>query len=176
MEIWKDVENYEGLYQVSNLGNVKSLDREINDNRWGYKIISGKELKKRKHSSGHLSVMLYKESKSKAFQIHRLVLNAFKSNDENKPCVNHIDNDPSNNNINNLEWVTYRENTCHYHSINPLTSKYTGVCYDKARNKWKSKAQIKNKQYNLGRFDTEEQAYKARVEFEIKNNISNKYI
>lgn len=97
-EIWKDIVGYEGLYQVSNLGRVKN----------NIKLLSTKVV-----SSGYPSVMLCKSGKSKRQRIHRLVLDAFVPNIENKPNGNHIDGDKSNNLLHNLEWVTVSENSKH---------------------------------------------------------------
>ena len=102
MEEWKDIPNYEGLYQVSNLGRVKSLNY----------LHTSKEqvLKTGKDRHGYLQVNLYKNGKMKTFKVHRLVAIAFVFNPLNKPYINHIDCDPKNNNADNLEWVTQKEN------------------------------------------------------------------
>lgn len=99
-EIWKDIEGYEGLYQISNLCNVK-------------KISSGRILKQCKNAYGYLKVGLNKNGKQKVFCIHTLVARAFIPNPENKSQVNHKDGNKTNNNINNLEWVTQQENLAH---------------------------------------------------------------
>jgi hypothetical protein len=101
-EIWKDIEGYEGIYQVSNLGNVKSFKRG-----------SERMLKPCKDRRGYLIVDLYKNGKHKNNKIHRLVAQAFISNQENKPEINHIDEDKTNNNVDNLEWSTRKENLNH---------------------------------------------------------------
>ena len=93
-EIWKDIQGYEGLYQVSNLGRVKSL----------YK--GGTILKGSVNNRGYHIVMLYKGGKYKHFLIHRLVAQAFISNPQKLPQVNHKDEDKSNNSVSNLEWCT----------------------------------------------------------------------
>ncbi len=102
IEIWKPIRGYEG-YEVSNLGRIKSL----NYNHTGCEKI----LKPVNDGKGYLKVFLFKNGKRKNFQIHRLVAQTFIPNPDNKPCVNHIDCNPSNNCINNLEWCTYKENT-----------------------------------------------------------------
>ena len=73
--------------------------------------------KKNKRGQSYLRVTLSKHSKTKRFQVHRLVAKAFIPNPENKPCVNHIDGNPSNNNVNNLEWCTYSENELHSYKV-----------------------------------------------------------
>lgn len=99
-EIWKDIEGYEGLYQVSTLGRVKNSR-------------SGKVLKVGKQINGYLQVSLYKNGKSKRYYMHRLVAQAFIPNPQNKPQVNHIDENKENNYFENLEWVTAKENSNH---------------------------------------------------------------
>lgn len=99
-EIWKDVEEYEGLYQVSNLGRVK-------------RVKTGRILKPLKHPHGYLNVGLSKNGIVSNKTIHRLVAKAFIQNLENKPEVNHIDEEKTNNNVNNLEWSTRKENINH---------------------------------------------------------------
>ena len=113
-EIWKDIEGYEGFYQVSNHGRVKSLDRYVKHSTNHVRFCKGKELYISGGKSSYPSVVLYKHgTKPKQFQVHRLVAQAFVPNLENKPAVNHIDGDKSNNIADNLEWVTYSENTNH---------------------------------------------------------------
>ena len=103
MEIWKSIQGYEGLYEVSNFGNVRSLDRKVNQANGTIGNYKGKVLKGETDSRGYKRVRLSKNNKSKKFQIHRLVALAFIPNTENKPFVNHIDENTSNNNANNLK-------------------------------------------------------------------------
>lgn len=111
MEVWKDINEYEGLYQVSNLGNVKSLARpKITSN--GIRNMPEKILKPQ-IQRGYLKVMLYKDNKCKWCSIHRLVAEAFIENVEGKNQVNHINGNKTDNNANNLEWCTHSENQLH---------------------------------------------------------------
>lgn len=108
-EIFRDIEGYEGSYQVSNLGNIKSLNYKNKNiehllsqgiNQFGYKF-----------------VVLYKDNKQKNFRVHRLVASAFIPNPNNYKIVNHKDGDKQNNSYDNLEWCTYSENLIHaYHT------------------------------------------------------------
>ena len=111
-EIWKDIEEYEGLYQVSNLGRVYSVKRNK------YKKLS-------KDKDGYLFVCISKQGKHKGYRVHRLVAQAFIPNPENKPQINHIDGDKTNNVMKNLEWVTCKENIIHAHK-NGLSYKAKG--------------------------------------------------
>lgn len=101
-EIWKDVDGYDGLYQVSNFGRVKS-----------FKHKTPRILKAKAHTGGYLRVELYGNGQADGRFIHRLVAQTFIPNPENKPTVNHIDGDKTNNRIENLEWATQHENNQH---------------------------------------------------------------
>ena len=98
MEEWKDVVGYEGLYKVSNKGNVLSCNY--------YRNSKPHLMKPQKNSNGYLKVVLSKNKKSKQFTIHRLVALAFLPNPDNLEMVNHKDENPENNNIENLEWCS----------------------------------------------------------------------
>ena len=104
-EIWKDIAGYEGLYQISNMGRVKSLKNRSN-HKWEIVI-------KQSIVMGYSAVCLCKESVEKNYKVHRLVANAFIENPDGKPQVNHKDGNKQNNNVYNLEWVTAKENTEH---------------------------------------------------------------
>ncbi len=101
-EIWKPVRGWEGLYEVSNLGGVRSL-----------KFNKTTLLIPNNNGHDYFSAHLRKVGINKMSYIHRLVAEAFIPNPENKPCVNHKDNNRSNNNLKNLEWVTIQENSDH---------------------------------------------------------------
>ena len=107
MEIWKDIEGFEGLYQVSNLGKVKSLSRVLKSgHKWKEKIVAITYNKYDKYGR----VMLSNGGKTRRFLIHRLVAQAFIPNPDNLPLINHKDENPSNNCANNLEWCTQKYN------------------------------------------------------------------
>ena len=121
-EIWKDIPEYEGLYQVSNFGRVKSLS-VIRFIRGKYILIKrDKILKQIYNPNGYLYVGLHNNNKSKQYLIHRLVAEAFIDNPLSKPFVNHIDFNRLNNKIDNLEWCTQKENV--YHSINNMRCRH----------------------------------------------------
>lgn len=116
VEEWRDIEGFEGLYQISNLGRVKSLERHIcyYDTRWGrYVDKVNKERILKSVGGTYQIIQLRKDNKYFPKYIHRLVASAFIPNPENKPEVNHKDRNPRNNRLDNLEWVTSKENTLH---------------------------------------------------------------
>lgn len=115
-EIWKDVVGYEGLYQVSNFGNVRSVDRTYKHYKKGNTFLKGKN-KSQSNSLGYLIVGLSKNGKPKNIKVHRLVALSFIENPESKPFVNHIDGVKTNNHVSNLEWATASENSSHAFSI-----------------------------------------------------------
>lgn len=113
-EIWKDIKNYETYYQVSNLGNVRSLDRHIL--RKGDKkkrLIRGCLMTPVLTTDGYLSVKLTRDNHAVSYRIHRLVAEAFIPNTYDLPEVNHIDMCKSNNRVDNLEWCTHIDNVRH---------------------------------------------------------------
>lgn len=153
-EIWKDVPNYEGLYQVSNLGNVKSLQRYVicnGGNRFKKEII----LKPGKDNYGYYIVSLHKKCISRTFSIHKLVAITFLNNKPdktNKIVVDHINNIRTDNRIENLQLISHRENCS---KDKKGLSKYKGVNWNKTAKKWQSRISINNKRINLGLFTCE---------------------
>ena len=109
-EIWKDIADYEGLYQVSNFGKVRALN---------YKRTHQIKLKlPQNNGKGYLAVQLCKNNRRKWFLIHRLVAQAFLKNPLGKDTINHKDGDRANNKVSNLEWATYAENNLHSYRQN----------------------------------------------------------
>lgn len=102
MEIWKDIEGYEGIYQISNKGSVKSIPR---------KGAKGGLIKPTADKDGYLCIGLNKNARRKTFKVHRLVAAAFIPNTENLPEVNHKDENKLNNCVDNLEWCTHIYNS-----------------------------------------------------------------
>lgn len=151
-EIWKDIPSYEGKYQVSNLGRVKS--KRFNKE----KILKQYIINKR-----YFAIDLqYKNIKTK-YTLHQLVAMAFL---DHTPCgfklvVDHINNNSFDNNLNNLRIITQRENI---HNVNnEYSSKFKGVSFNKLSNKWMSQIYINGKSKYLGLFDSE---YEAHLEYQ----------
>jgi len=122
-EIWKQIKNYEGLYEVSSLGRVKSMVKVKSGKRPSRGFYCGKEriMNPGDNGKGYLFVNLSKNKKSNRYYVHRLVAENFIKNDERKRCVNHKDCDKSNNKLSNLEWVTEYENSIHSYNAGRLS-------------------------------------------------------
>jgi hypothetical protein len=112
-EIWKDIAGYEKMYQVSNLGRIRSLPRRDKRNRFW----NGNILKSQVNKYGYLSVKLTKDGKSKRYMVHRLVATAFLPNQNHCKEINHKDENKQNNSVDNLEWCTRSYNVT-YGSLN----------------------------------------------------------
>ena len=111
-EEWRDVVGYEGRYQVSSMGRVKSLERKVTKGD-GERTVKERFLKPNVSYGGYLMVALYAGGKRKMLKVHRLVCQAFHDNPDNKSDVNHINEDKADNRACNLEWCTRRENINH---------------------------------------------------------------
>lgn len=136
-EIWRPVKGYEGLYEVSSYGRVRSLDKYDSMNRF----YEGRILKLFADRLGYLSVVLYSNSKRKHYLVHRLVAEAFIPNPDNLPQVNHIDENPSNDNVDNLEWCNAKYNSNYGTRIDRIrdirlkNGTYTGLSKEEYRKK-----------------------------------------
>ena len=161
-EIWKNVVGYEGLYEVSNLGNVKVLERLVLVKNGFYRKAFERILKPGMSKNGYFTYSLTKDFNSKTFYAHILVSVAFLNHRTSgfSLVVNHINGVKKDNRLLNLEIVTNRQNTtyCFHNRKKKCSSRYMGVCFDKSRNKWISHIQINGKSKFLGRFLTEKEA------------------
>ena len=158
-EIWKDIPNYEGIYQVSNFGNVCSLN---------YRHTKKKHiLKKTITHDNYLCVNLSKNGKSKVLKIHQLVAMAFLNH---KPCgmklvIDHINDNKFDNRLENLQITSVRYNTCKKQE--KYSSKYKGVSFRKSDKKWVARIFIDGKIIYLGAFVNE---YDAHLAYQKKCN------
>lgn len=160
-EIWKDIPDYEGLYQVSNFGNIKSLKRYVKHTDNNLKLIKERICKPLSNKK-YYAVALSKNGKYKQVYIHKLVAICFlnhKPDKTNKIVVDHINNNSFDNTLKNLQLITNRENLLK--NKKNKTSKYRGVYWFKKTNKWGSKIYINGKNINLGYFLKEDEAYLA---------------
>ena len=164
-EIWNDIPDYEGVYQVSNLGRVKSLSRKIYKLKTNNLLYTQKEIVKKpkikKSKRNYYIVSLFKDGKGKDFSIHQLVAMAFLGH---KPCgyklvVDHINNDPLDNRVENLQIITHRHNLSK--DKKNKKSKYTGVSWHKGNKKWVAMIDVNGKSTYLGLFTDEHEAYLA---------------
>lgn len=121
-EIWKDVRGYEGLYQVSNEGNVRSLDRIIKHYPKDY-FQKGRILKTAPSKTGYQMVVLINHNHRETRFVHRLVAEAFLENANNYPVVNHKDENKANNQVENLEWCTHKHNANYGMRNNKISQK-----------------------------------------------------
>ena len=153
MEEWREVRGYEGIYEVSNLGNLKSLARK--------RVLNDKILKGGVDGGGYLSVCLSKDRMLKTRLVHQLVAIAFLGHEPSghKLVVNHINHNRQDNRVENLELVTQRNNANQKH-LNS-SSEHTGVCWQKRANKWHAQITIGGKRKHLGYFTDELEAAEA---------------
>jgi len=131
LEYWKHIIGYEGIYKISNLGNVKSLSRKVYFLNT-FRIVKEKLLKSNTNRYGYITVTLSNNCDIKTVTIHRLLANAFIDKVEGKEYVNHIDGVKSNNDIENLEWCTIKENNKHSFDTG-LNVAQKGICHYNSR-------------------------------------------
>jgi hypothetical protein len=112
--IWKAIKGFEGQYEVSNTGLIKSLERQVRNTQSSFRTVKEKVLTQFPSTTvDYLYIPLSQNRVSKKYTVHRIVAEAFCNNPENKPHVNHLDGNKLNNNAYNLEWVTISENHQH---------------------------------------------------------------
>jgi len=161
MEIWKSIKGYEGLYEVSNLGRIKSLERYISSKLNSKRKLKTNILTENIDKRGYKLVVLCNDSNRKTLRIHKLVAITFL---DHIPCghdliVNHKNCIKTDNRLCNLELITQRENSNQLHI--KRSSKYTGVSWHKASKKWQSNIYINKKLKYLGMFTNEIDASNA---------------
>ena len=145
-EEFKRIEGYDN-YLVSNYGNVKNNK-------------TNRIIKQNTHN-GYRRICLCKKGKQKSFFIHRLVAKAFLENPDEKPMIDHIDNNPANNNVKNLRWCSQKDNLANQGKRINNKSGFKGVCFNKPLNKYQASININGKKKHLGLFETAEEASKA---------------
>ena len=163
LELFKPIDGYDN-YSISNYGNVKNSK-------------TNRIMKPGNNTHGYKGVSLCKNGKVKSFRVHRLVGMAFLENPDNKEMIDHIDNNPSNNNVKNLRWATSSDNGCNQDKYKNNKSGYKGVSFNKPTNKYRALININGKLKHLGLFETAEEAsvaYEAKAkeihkEFYYKN-------
>ena len=146
-ELFKRIDGFDN-YLVSNFGNIKNSK-------------TNKILKLINNSEGYKVINLFKNKKVKMFRVHRLVAIAFLENPNNKPKVDHIDNNPANNNVKNLRWATSSDNSCNRGKQKNNTTGFKGVSFDKHAKKYQAYININGKKKSLGYFKNVEDASKA---------------
>jgi hypothetical protein len=165
LEIWKDIPEFEGYYQVSNLGNVKSLSRTILGKNDVPTLLKEKMLKFSTSTNGYYQVILCKNSDRKIFKVHSLVAICFLNHipdGTHNVVIDHINEIKTDNRIENLRLIGHRENVSR--SIKDSTSTYVGVSWSKNAKKWISQITIDGKTKYLGLFDNEQDANKKYLE------------
>lgn len=116
-EIWLQIEGWEGMYEVSNLGRIKSMERWVGAKNGNRKLLKERILIQIKDRLGYFRVGLHRKNKTTMYLVHRLIALSFIYNNENKPQINHINGNPSDNRVDNLEWNTSKENIRHSFDI-----------------------------------------------------------
>ena len=162
-EIWKDIEGYEGLYEVSSYGRVRNL-------------VSGKFIKPSQKNDGYCRVCLYKNGGGKCINIHRLVAQAFIPNPDNLPEINHLDEDKTNNRVDNLEFCNHKYN-CNYGTLqqrriltNINSGKYTGLTRTEYCKKYRENNKEYFKEYRKDYYQSNKEKLKEHSKNYYENN------
>lgn len=162
-EDWKPVHLEDFTqYQVSTFGNV--LNTKTN-----------KLLNPYDNGRGYLFVDLTNNGKRKTIQVHKLVSFAFLENPNEYKEIDHIDQEKTNNRIDNLRWCSRNQNNRNIQKRSNTSSKYKGVCWNKSHNKWHSNITLNKKKHNLGYFETEEEAFECFRQFVLEHNLNEFY-
>lgn len=148
-EIWKDLTNYVDVYEISNFGNIRSLERVCNN-----RLLKAKPLKQSICSAGYKTILLSNNGIKKRYLVHRLVMSCFYGS--SKLTVNHIDGNKLNNHIDNLEYLTQRENSNHYYKNKTHNIRKT------SSNKYRVEIRVNGKVKSFGTHDNIKIAIKER--------------
>ena len=138
-EEWRDIRSYEGLYQVSNLGNVKSFNNRIKNKN---PMILKQTIDRK---NGYLTVSLSKNGKKKIHRVHKLVASIFIDNPNNYPVINHKDGNKLNNCVDNLEWCTYKQNIIHSwkNGLSHISEEHKQIISKTAKVRWENYRKLK---------------------------------
>ena len=165
-EIWKDITGYEGLYQVSNFGRIRSLDRVSTSGRH----LKGKIMKP--VANPYMRIALCKDGNKISFIVHRLVAEAFIPNPNNYTCINHKDEDKTNNNVDNLEWCTYKYNNIYSNIAQRSALTRAGKALTSQHRKNLSEALKKSgKERSIKRVKTMKERYPNGITQSVESNI-----
>jgi len=174
LEIWKHIKGFEGIYEISNFGRVKSLRV-----KGSYKLTSSvsKIINPVNITGGYLGVRLHNNGVVKKYRIHVLVANHFLENHFNYKYVNHLNENPADNHFKNLEFVNHRENVTYSKNKKNYTSNLVGVSFNKLniKNKWRSQIGINGKCKHIGCFSSEQEAHNAYLKALNQYGLNNKY-
>lgn len=160
---WKDIPGYVGSYQVSDCGKVRALSRTLTNSRGRSYVRKGRILKQDRDKVGYRRVTLSLHGKAQRKAVHRLVLEvhgSHKHKDITTNWVDHIDGDVANNHVDNLRWVTYRQNNSN--TKKHREGKLLGTL-QKPSGLWQARITIEGKRYSLGTYETEQEAHEAYV-------------
>ena len=146
-EVFLPVDGYSN-YFISNFGNIKNSK-------------TNRIMKPYNHPQGYKRIIIYENGNIKKIYIHRLVAIAFLENPDNKKVIDHIDNNPANNNVKNLRWATQKDNSCNRGKQKSNTSGFKGVSFNKPLNKYQARININGKLKHIGLFLTPEEASEA---------------
>tara|TARA_R110000796_G_scaffold106541_2_gene216966 strand:+ start:275 stop:820 length:546 start_codon:yes stop_codon:yes gene_type:complete len=173
-EIWKDIPKYENIYQVSNFGNIKRLERYGNYGRHTNAFFPEKLMKQQLDTNGYLRVNLTKDRKKWKISVHQLVILVFKSIKSNRyKVIDHIDNNKLNNKLSNLQVISARENVLKHRKTTNKSSKYPGVYWHKRNKKWLAQTTLKGKHIYIGHYNSELEAFKSYSK-QIETRVSHR--
>jgi hypothetical protein len=178
IEIWRDVANYNGFYQVSNLGRIKSIERVVRSSK-GVKVLKDRIVTGYKSKDGYIHIILSKENIEYKISAHQLVAIVFLGHERkgHDVVVDHINGIKTDNRVCNLRLVTSRENTsiCYRSDRDSMTSKLPGVFWCKKRNKWRSEIILNKKTFRLGVYDSEISANETYITA-LNSILNNKFL